>query len=145
MEKLYLLFIILGSLIKAQSKIDTPFFTFSCNCSLVNNSYNSNNKSYNYSYQDNDDESIYMVSVKNTTIGDKGFLDSIKNSGNFNYKNVNIRGVNAIIAEIYQGGQYGFHIGVFSNNRGYSIILGSTNKNKTEKMYIEFSQTFDYK
>ncbi|WP_407508420.1 hypothetical protein [Elizabethkingia anophelis] len=145
MKKLYLLFIILGSLLKAQSKMETPFFIFSCNCSLVEESYNTNNKSYNYSYQDKDGKSIYMISMKNTTIGDKGFLDSIKNSGTFNYKNTNFKGVNAIIAEIYQGGQYGIHIGFFSNKNGYSIILASPDKNRTAKMFIEFSKTFNYK
>ncbi|MCT3941370.1 hypothetical protein HZP52_07740 [Elizabethkingia anophelis] len=145
MNKLYLLFIILGSLLKAQSKMETPFFIFSCNCSLVKESYNTNNKSYNYSYQDKDGKSIYMISVKNTTIGDKGFLDSIKYSGAFNYKNVKFRGVNAIIAEIYQGGQYGIHLGFFSSKKGYSIILASPDENRTTKMYIEFNQTFNYK
>jgi len=125
--------------------METPFFIFSCNCSLVEESYNINNKSYNYSYQDNDGKSISMISVKNTTIGDKVFLDSIKLSGTFNYKNANFRGVNAVIAEIYQGGQYGIHIGFFSNKNGYSIILASPDENRTSKMFTEFSQTFNYK
>ena len=114
--------------------METPFY-FSCNCSLVEESYNTSNKSYNYSYQDKDGKSIYMISMKNTNIGNKGFLDSIKYSGAFNYKNVNFKGVNAIVAEIYQGDNMAFIL-VFSNKNGYSIILASPDKNRTAKCLL---------
>jgi hypothetical protein len=129
-----------ASITNSQNIISTPFFSFNCDCKEVENQYNKTNKSFNYSYQTNDGNSVYMISVKKDVSNDSGFLKSIKNSGTFNYEDSTFLGNKAIIANMKMNGQFGIHVGFFRNNIGYSIIVGSKSLPEVNSLFTRLSK-----
>ncbi len=125
-----------------QKTISTPYFKFKCECVEVENAYNPTNKSHNYSYESSDGKSIYMISVKTSTVDQTGFLLSIKKSGTFKYTDTNFKGYKAIIADMVMNGQFGKHLGFFEKTLGFSVIIGSNTKTSVEGLFKVFSDSF---
>lgn len=147
MKSNYLIFsLFLSSLLYSQTIISTKYFEFKCNCKEVENEYNPKNKSYNYTYEENDGNSIFMISVKtNSGSNPDGFLSSIKNSGTFDYQYTSFKENKAISADMIMGGEYGKHIGFFRNGIGYSVIIASTTKKMTNTLFSNFEKSFKFK
>lgn len=124
-----------------QNTISTPYFSFSCDCKEIESQYNKSNNSFNYSYQTNDGNSIYMISIKTNVINESGFLKSIKNSGTFKYEESTFKGNKAIISNMKMNGQFGKHIGFFKKNIGYSIIVGSKYLPQVNSLFTSLSKT----
>ncbi|RZK26086.1 MAG: hypothetical protein EOO43_03805 [Flavobacterium sp.] len=135
----------MSSSIYAQKTISTSYFSFKCNCFEVENSYNPLNKSYNYSYQTNDGKSIYMLSIKASTLNSEEFLKAIKDSGTFSYKNTKFKGLDAITADMVIEGQFGKHIGFFRKGKGYSIMIASYSKESLDLLSPKFHDSFTFK
>lgn len=142
MKKLLFVSLLLTSFcVSAQKKISTPYFSFICECEEVENNYNPNNQSYNYSYQTKDGKSIYMISVKDSSVDQDSFLKAIKSSGTFNYKDTTFKGLKAIEADMAMNGQFVKHLGFFSKGKGYSVIIGSNSKKSTQALFAKFSNS----
>jgi len=127
--------------IVGQNNISTPFFRFSCDCVEVENQYNKINKSFNYSYQTNDGNSIYMISIKKNVSDGPEFLKSIQNSGTFNYEESIFKGNKAIKAVMKINEQFGIHVGFFKDNIGYSIIVGGKYLPQVNSLYTSLSKS----
>ena len=130
-------------ILNAQNNISTPFFTYNCDCKEVENEYNPANQSYNYIYETNIGNTIYMFSTRNVVNRDENqqsdFLNSIKNSNTYDYVNTSFRGEKAILADIMVKENFGKHLAFFSNNTSYTVLIISDSKEELEKKYARFN------
>lgn len=128
-----------------QNTLKTKFFSFKGAYYLSDSSYNINNHSNNYEYVSTNEEVGLLISVRSNSINSKAFLDGIKSSGTFDYKQTTFLNKEAIIARMYIDGQHTIHLAFYNKSDGYSIMVISDFKEKMEKAYTDLKNKMTLK
>ncbi len=136
----------------SQKSINAQHFTLKCNCSLEENYYNSQNKSYKYSIVDESLGCMYLVLTKevSTSVDKKQMLDLYKNeTPGYKFTNTTFKGFTAIKGkgkETLNGMQFKTYIiNFFSDKVFYTITIYAFSDEDLEKAYKVFVNKINLK